>query len=421
MLDATAFPDFSTLARLSLALGIGLFIGAERERRRKEAGLRTFAFTALLGALGGLLGSPFAELSLGLLGILVVLLNVETIRTGEGAEITTSAALLVTGFVGVLAGRGDTFTPTVVGVATAGLLAWKEPLAGFSVTLTEAEFRSAVLLGIIAFVVYPVLPEGFVDPWQLVDPRSAWITVILIAGLGFVNYVLLKLYGTRGVELTGFLGGLVNSTAAATELANTARESDGALVGVVARGLALSKIAMLARNAFLVGVLAPSALGATALPFSLMFGAAAVTGLRATRRREDVGEHEPAVTAQQSPLSLWLALRWGLIFLALQVASAFAQRTLGSGGLYAVSAIGGLVSSASAVAAAANMVSISSVTPQVAGTAAIVASLVSAWVELPIVVRVGRHSVLTQYALRRLVAITLAGSVGIAIQHLMLA
>jgi hypothetical protein len=87
-----------TLQRLTLALAIGLFVGIERERRRKEAGLRTFAFAALLGAVGGLLGSPFALMGLGLVGMLVVLLNVDTIHAGEGAQITTSAALLLIAF-----------------------------------------------------------------------------------------------------------------------------------------------------------------------------------------------------------------------------------------------------------------------------------------------------------------------------------
>jgi len=60
--------------------------------------------------------------------------------------------------------------------------------------------------------------EGYVDPWQLIQPRAAWVTVILIAGLGFTNYVLLKLYGARGIAVTGFFGGLVNSTVTVTEL-----------------------------------------------------------------------------------------------------------------------------------------------------------------------------------------------------------
>ena len=135
-------PDLPTLARLALALALGLLLGIERERRRKEAGLRTFAFASLLGAMGGLLGDSYALLALALLGVLIVLLNLETIRTGEGSEITTSAALLVTGYIGVLAGKGHTFTPTALGVVTAALLAWKEPLAGFSRAVTDRELRS---------------------------------------------------------------------------------------------------------------------------------------------------------------------------------------------------------------------------------------------------------------------------------------
>lgn len=53
----------------------------------------------------------------------IVFTNIETIRTNEGAEITTSAALLVTTFAGLLAGQGHTFTPTALGVATAAFLA----------------------------------------------------------------------------------------------------------------------------------------------------------------------------------------------------------------------------------------------------------------------------------------------------------
>ena len=56
------------------------------------------------------LGDTYALLALGLLGILVVFLNWATLRDGQGLELTTSAALLITGFVGVLAGEGHTLT-----------------------------------------------------------------------------------------------------------------------------------------------------------------------------------------------------------------------------------------------------------------------------------------------------------------------
>jgi len=324
------WPYFPTLARLGLALAIGLLVGIERERRKKGAGVRTFAFAAMLGAIGGLLGEVFALLALALLGVLVVLLNVETIWAGEGAEMTTSAALLITSFAGLLAGQGHTFTPTVLGITTAALLAWKQPLAGFSSALTESELRSAILLAILAFVIYPVLPTGGIDPWHLVEPRSAWITVIL-------------------------------STVTVTELARRASASGGRLAQIALRGVVLATAAMLIRNLLILGMLAPLALLDSAVPLALMLAGTATMWLVASRvvgvENDRIGEpgDEPAVPALQSPFSLTAALRFGLIFLALQVAGTLAQRALGHAGFYAVSVAGGVISSASATAAAANL------------------------------------------------------------------
>ena len=417
-------PYAPTLARLALALAIGLFVGIERERRRKEAGLRTFAFAALLGAAGGLLGDQYAMLALGLLGVLVVLLNVETIRTGEGAEITTSAALLVIGFAGVLAGQGHTFTPTLLGVATAALLAWKEPLAGFSHTLSESELRSAVLLAILAFVVYPVLPSGTIDRWNLIDPRAAWVSVVLIAALGFVNYILLSLYGSRGIEFTGFLGGLVNSTVTVTELATRVRESNGQLGDAAFRGVILATAAMLVRNAILLGLLAPAAFASAAVPLAFMLAGAVITALLDRRRlaaeaeSKSIGEGEPLVPVMASPFSLSSALRFGVIFLIVQVAATLAERLLGEGGLYVVSAAGGVVSSASTVASAANLATAGSLPPLVAGISTIIASIASAVVDLPVIARFGRDARLTRRAALLVVVLAVLGAAGVAVELL---
>ena len=419
-------PYLPTLARLGLALAIGLFIGIERERRHKEAGLRTFAFASVLGAVGGLLGDPFSWMALFLVGVLVVFLNIETIRTDEGAEITTSAALFVTSFAGLLAGQGHTFTPSALGVATAALLAWKEPLAGFSQALTESELRSAILLAILAFVVYPILPVGSIDPWGLVDPRAAWITVILIAALGFTNYVLLKLYGARGIEFTGFLGGLVNSTVTVAELTERARNNTANFGTVAYRGVILATTAMLVRNAVILGLLAPLALinAATALVLMIAGASVAILWRRTDRHDGEANRDKPlsesssttVLPALESPFSLSAAFKFGIIFLALDVTGTLAQRALGETGFYAVSAVGGLVSSASAVASAANLSAAGTLPANVAGNGAVIASAMSAIVNLPLVARLAKDRRLTIKTAGVLGTIFLLGILGCIIQ-----
>jgi uncharacterized membrane protein (DUF4010 family) len=423
MLDTGApGPYLPTLARLALALALGLLIGIERERRRKEAGLRTFTFASLLGAVGGLLGDSYALLALGLLGVLLVLLNVETIRTGEGAEITTSAALLVTGFIGVLCGQGHAFTPTTLGVTVAALLAWKEPLAGFSRALTDAELRSAILLAILAFIVYPVLPQGSVDPWHLIEPRAAWVTVILIAALGFGNYILLKLYGARGILLGSFLGGLVNSTVTVTDLAERTGEGRESFSGLAFRGVALATGAMLLRNTLLLGLISPQTVAAVAVPLVLMIGAVFAVALLWPREEGATvraGAAAAVAPTLRSPFSLQAAIKFGLIFLALQIAGTLAERSLGQAGFFAVSVVGGLLSSASAVASAGNLAAAGTLSPAVAGVGSLLASLASGLVNLPIVARFAHDRRLTRRVVAILGALVLAGAIGVGAQRLL--
>ena len=409
------WPYLPTLEHLGLALALGLCVGLERERRGKEAGLRTFGLASLLGALGAMLGTPFALFSLATAAMLAVFLNIQTLRAGEGAELTTSVALMVTTFAGLLVGLGHRLTPAALAVVTAALLAWKERLSGFSKALSEAELRSAILLAILAFVVYPALPTGSIDRWHLVDPRAAWLTVLLIAGMGFANYVLLKVYGARGLTLTGFFGGLVNSSVTVTELAARDRQAHGGLSHIAYRGVVVATAAMLLRNAVLLAILAPRALAAAAVPLLLMAAGAGALLLVERPVVEHTGE-VPKLPLE-SPFSVGSAFKFGLLFVALQIGGTLAQRSLGRFGFYVVSIIGGLASSASAVASAGTLAARGSLDRETAGVGAILATLASAFVNLPLVARVSADRALTRRLVGPIALFVLLGASGIAFMH----
>lgn len=83
-----------------------MLIGLEREWSQKDAGVRTFAITALLGTLTALASNWSALLAFGSVALLVVLNNALRMYKGNSLEITTAVTLLVTLMLGVLIGQG---------------------------------------------------------------------------------------------------------------------------------------------------------------------------------------------------------------------------------------------------------------------------------------------------------------------------
>ncbi len=410
------WPYSQSLMRLALGLSLGLLIGLERERRGKEAGLRTFGFIGLMGAMGGALGPAYGLAALGATAVLVMILNVSSLRAEQGTELTTSAAMMVTAMAGILCGQGHTLPPAAVMVIAAALLAWKERLADFSMGVSEGEIRSALLLAILAIVIYPALPTGPVGPWNLIEPRYAWVTVILIAGIGFFNYVLWKMYGARGTELSGFFGGLINSNFTVIELSERVREVGTAFVPTAYRGILLATTAMVARNAALLLILAPQALAGALSAFALMALANVVLVLRSMQLRRGRGAGATPEIHLDLPFSLPQALKYGAIFLVLHVVGALTQRQFGDAGFYFVSVIGGLLSSASAVAAAATLAEQGSIAPTTAGVGAVLASFTSLVFSLSFVLRT-RSQLLVRTLALSMVAVGVAGLVGLLISH----
>jgi uncharacterized membrane protein (DUF4010 family) len=239
-----------------------------------------------------------------------------------------------------------------------------------------------VLLGLLGFVIRPVLPDRFLDPWQLLNPREAWVTIMVVAGIGFVNYVLLRIYGSRGLYYTALLGGLVNSTATVDELSTRLAQGDG-LMALAVPIVLLTTAAMFVRNLIILVLFAPAAAPEALWP---MLAMAAGAVYFAWRRRE-----RTLRTAVELPLSSPVSLRkvfsFGLLFLLISAVGTVGARFLGKYGFLMVSLFGGLVSSASTTAAAANLSVHGRLSPPAAAVAAILASVASATVNLPVLYR----------------------------------
>jgi uncharacterized membrane protein (DUF4010 family) len=263
------------------------------------------------------------------------------------------------------------------------LLALKPQFRAFAGGLSQQEVRSALLLALLGFVIWPLLPDRFIDPWQLLQPREDWITVVVIACLGFLNYVLLRIYGSKGIYLTAVFGGLVNSTATVAELVSTL--SGSYLIGLTVPVVLLTSVSMFFRNFIILAIFAPGAIRTAAIPLVAM---SLVAAYWVYRNRHGATDTENEVTIDvSSPVSLRKVATFALLFLILQIVATLGQRWIGNAGFQIVSVLGGLFSSASTTAAAANMALHGHVSQSQAGVAVVLTSISSALVNLPLVQR----------------------------------
>jgi uncharacterized membrane protein (DUF4010 family) len=214
---------------------------------------------------------------------------------------------------------------------------------------------------------------------------------VVIACLGFMNYVLLRVYGSKGIYFTAILG-LVNSTASVAELSSTL--SATGLVSLTVPVVLLTSVAMFFRNVLILATFAHSAIRTAAIPLLAM---AAIAVYWIYRNRNMAGQPDEGFSLRlASPVSLRKVMSFALLFLVVQALATLGQRLLGSTGFQIVSVLGGLVSSASTAAASANMALHGKVTSAQAGMAVVLISMASALVDLPIVVRQAQNKLVTR-------------------------
>jgi uncharacterized membrane protein (DUF4010 family) len=387
-----------------------MLVGLEREWSQKDLGTRTFTIVAMAGTLSILATPPIAYIAFAGVLAIVFLTALRNLREGKAVEATTSAAVILTFVLGVLVGQGHDYTPVAAAILMTFLLSLKPALTHFAGGLLVTEVRSAVLLGLLALVIYPILPNRTVDPWGLINPRDAWLTIVVIAALGFVNYVLLKIYASRGLYYSAILGGLVNSTAAIAELAGSIKYQSGEIAALAISIDLLTVVAMFIRNLLILAIFARAAALSAAGPMVVMIFASAICIWLQKEGQNDVGRVQLS-----SPLSLRKVFRFGLIFIVIEMIGSLGQRYLGHFGFLLVSVAGGLVSSASTAGAAATLAMRHSIDMRTAGVATVLTSMTSALSNLPLL-----HQQIGSWAITRKVMVFSCVIVGMGILTMVL-
>jgi len=390
------------------ALGIGLLVGMERERRPESAaGLRTFALVSMLGCLFALLSDKTGGPAVLVTGLLVVAgamiaSNFSARQEEQYRGFTTEAAIIVTYGLGAAVWFGYATLAAMLAIATTVLLYFKAELSRFSRRMTPKDINSILQFAVLSLVVLPILPSQDYGPYGALNPRQIWWMVVLISGLALAGYLALRIIGARhGAALLGIFGGLASSTATTMMFSRHAR-AQVHLVRMAAIVILIANLMVMIRLGVVAGVVAPTLVGQIAV----VFACGLVPGLALTLygwKILNAGGELP-MPSVKNPTELKTAISFGLIYALVLLASAWLQDIAGNRGLYIVALASGLTDADASVLSALRLYNLEKIPADDAVTAVTLALMANLTFKIGLVVSIG-GSQLARHALPGLLAI----------------
>ncbi len=349
----------STLIGICVALGIGLLIGAERERRkdnspaRSAAGIRTFAVAALMGAVGLMLGG------IELLALSVLVVGAGTMiaykkSSEQDPGLTTEFALVLTCMLGGMAMRNG-FLAAGIGVALALILASRSRMHHFvSTVLTEQELHDTLLFFAVALIAMPLVPDRFMGPFDALNPRALTTLIVAVMAISAAGYVGMRWMGPQhGLPLAGFASGFVSSAATIHAMGRRTRQ-DASLMAPAVAGAVLSSIATMIQMSLVIALVQPALLLAMAWPLALGGGVALLYGLAFFLQSARGNRQYESVEAGRA-FDLKTSVGFSVLLGAVMTASAGLNAWLGDAGILMGAAVSGFADAHATAASAASL------------------------------------------------------------------
>lgn len=372
---------YDFLEKFGLSAIIGILIGIERERKSEGqdifAGARTYTIASISGMIGTYIAinqGVYEILYITMVffviiaAIMVYIKNVVYRQIGTTGGVTMYFVFLM----GVMVAF-DYYLFAIMGaVAVTFLLVEKDTLRDFATNLNQNEVTNAVQFLIIIFILFPITPNTTV--LEVLNPRYTLGIVVIVASISFVSFLLMKKTGTeRGIPLSGFIGGLVNSEATTGSLAALSKKKDE-LVDTSYRGIVLSNATMLIRNLIIAFIVDPTGqVLKFMLPPQLVIIAVNIGMVIKKGRPQPDGIESLDI---ESPFALKPAFKFAFGFTLLILTSHYLNMWFGSTGVFFV-ALGGLVSSAAVTASVGALALGGSLSPSTAALVAVLACVIS--------------------------------------------
>jgi uncharacterized membrane protein (DUF4010 family) len=349
--SSISFDQQDALVGLAVALAIGLLFGLERGWHGKQkqdsdraAGVRTYGLIGLLGGVAGLLSTHLEPAIYGWMFFAVALISAVayaiTSYDSRGTGITSLIGGLLAFGLGTLATLDMILTAVASAVVATLLLGYKPQLHAWIERLELEELQATLKLLLITLVVLPLLPDRGFGPGEAVNPHELWWLVVLIAGISYLGYFAVKVAGpNKGIIITSLLAGLASSTALTLQLSKLAK-GKSADTNLLGSGILIANATLVPRVLIIVGLISPALVRYLAVPLSAMTLIIAGPALYFWLRRGSADQKSGVRLG--NPLSLGLAIRFGIFLTIVTLLTQLLADTFGEYGILALAALSGI-------------------------------------------------------------------------------
>lgn len=368
---------------LFISAAVGGLVGIEREMKVETvAGTRTFILVSILGALTVLVSEIISGylVSIVMFGVVLYTILTGIIKNYKLNDIglTTPIALLVTFILGLMVGKGHFLEGVAGSVFITAILTTKNYSKHFSEALTYKEIISAMQFGLIAFVLYPIMPDAPIDPFGIINPKLLTFVTIVASLIGFLGYLAIQTIGSmRGLAVVGALGGLLNSEATASILSSRVKEKPDMAESAL-NGMMLANVVMMVRNLVIAGVVSTAVLKGMIIPQLAMVAAGLVyIHFMGKRDAVKVKLSFPMPFAVQPAAvfaAIFVLVSWGVTYL----------KDIGALGIYLAALLGGLISSAATTASFSSLYVLGSIDASSAAVACVLSAVGSTFSKIAI-------------------------------------
>ncbi len=342
-------PDF---IKFILVTVFSLLIGLEQRRQfdeKKEVKTfgtdRTFTFTGILGFILYVI-SPDRLIPFFLGGIAIVIFlaifYIKKIERQHSYGITTILVVLIVYSLGPLIYLKPLWFNILVITTVLILVELKPKFKLLTTKFDNDEFIILAKFLLMAGIVLPLLSDKVISPEIPISPYKVWLAVVVVSGISYLSYLIQKFFfPSKGIIITGILGGMYSSTATTVVLARKSK-GDNVSINIFSSAIIMATGVMFLRVLLLAYVFNHSVANKLAIPLLSLSLLTFIVSWFIFKFGKKGAKGKIENSKARNPLEFKTAILFAVLFVVFSLLTRYVMNNYGTKGLNLLSLVVGV-------------------------------------------------------------------------------